>query len=104
MPPKSFEFKMGVASALMLVVALAPMPYGYYSLLRIVCFTYFLIRSIRLRDQITSFPFIASIILSLTYNPIAKASFGRETWVVINIMTIAIIINFLIKNEEPAAR
>ena len=104
MPPKSFEFKTGVASALMLVVALAPMPYGYYSLLRIVCFTYFLIRSIRLRDQITSFPFIASIILCLMYNPIAKASLGRETWVVINIMTIAIIIKFLIKNEEQAAR
>jgi energy-coupling factor transporter transmembrane protein EcfT len=101
---KSFEFKAGVVSALMLLVALAPMPYGYYSLLRIVCFTYFLIRSIRLRDQITSFPFIASIILCLTYNPIVKASPGRETWVVINIMSIAIIIKFLVKNEEQAAR
>ena len=88
----------------MLVVALAPMPYGYYSLLRIVCFTYFLIRSIRLRDQMTSFPFIASIILCLTYNPIVKTTLGRETWVVMNILTIAIIIKFLLKNEEPDSR
>lgn len=104
MPQKSIESKTGIVSALMLAVALAPMPYGYYSILRVVCFTYFLIRSIRLRDQIASFPFIASIILCLTYNPVAKLSLGRETWVVINILTIAIIINFLIKNEEPAAR
>lgn len=104
MSQKSFEFKAGVVTALMLLVALAPMPYGYYSLLRIVSFTYFLIRSIRLRDQITSFPFVASIILCLTYNPIVKTTLGRETWVVINILTIAIIIKFLNKNEEPATR
>jgi len=101
MSQKSFEFKLGVVSALMLLVALAPMPYGYYSLLRIVCFSYFLIRSIRLRDQITSFPFIASIILCLTYNPIVKTTLGRETWVLINVLTIGVIIKFLLKNEEP---
>ena len=104
MPLKSFEFKTGVVSALMLVVALAPMPYGYYSLLRIVCFSYFLIRSIRLRDQITSFPFIASTILCLTYNPIVKTTLERETWVLINLLTIGVIIKFLLKNEEPDSR
>ena len=104
MSQKSFESKAGVVTALMLLVALAPMPYGYYTLLRIVCFTYFLIRSIRLRDQITSYPFIASIILCLTYNPIVKITLGRETWVLINVLTIGVIIKFLLKNEEPDSR
>jgi hypothetical protein len=104
MSQKSFESKTGVLTALMLLVALAPMPYGYYSLLRIVCFTYFLIRSIRLRNQITSFPFIASIIMCLTYNPIVKTTLGRESWIAINLLTLAIIIKFLFTNEEPAAR
>jgi hypothetical protein len=97
---KSFEFKLGILAILMLAAALAPMPYGYYGLLRVVTCCFFILKCIRLRQQNTQFPFIASLALTITYNPIIHLPLGRGVWIFVNLITIGIITKLLLKNEK----
>jgi len=97
---KPFEFKLGILTVLMLVVALAPMPYGYYGLLRVIACCFFILKCIRLRQQNARPPFIASLALALIYNPIMYLPLGRVLWIFVNLITISITIKFLLKNEE----
>jgi hypothetical protein len=97
---KPFEFKLGILTVLMLVVALAPMPYGYYGLLRVIACCFFILKCIRLRWQTAQFPFIASLALALIYNPIMHLPLGRGLWIFVNLITIGIITKLLLQNEK----
>jgi hypothetical protein len=76
--------------AVMLAIALAPLPYGYFMLLRlVVCgaavwLSYALISGGRWQGM--GWTFVAIAIL---YNPVFKVHFERELWMILNLITIA---------------
>jgi hypothetical protein len=75
----------------MLFLALLPLPYGYYGLLKlVVCGSacYQLYSSYSEIKKITSTD-TPLIILALFYNPLIPIHLGRPVWTVINLLTIA---------------
>ena len=74
-----------------LAIALLPLPYGYYMLLRVVMcglFSYLAYLSWRSGGQESTwlFGFFAAI-----YNPFVPLHLGREVWVLVNIATIGLL-------------
>jgi hypothetical protein len=78
-------------SILMLLFALGNMPYGYYILLKIAVCATFILLSMRLKIagednmKVLAWAFVA------LYNPIVRIPFEKETWSVINLLTIGVI-------------
>jgi len=76
----------------MLLVALAPLPYGYYTLLRIVvgAATGYLAWSHASRLRLDAWVFILGGIAVL-FNPIIPIHLGREVWTFIDVAAAAAI-------------
>ena len=73
---------------LLLGVALLPLPYVYYTFLRISIFIIMsLLAYAAYREKSISF-MIAPVIFAILYNPFIIVHFEKETWSVINIVTI----------------
>jgi hypothetical protein len=74
----------------MLVIALAPLPYGYFMLLRlVVCgaavwLAYTLMAG--RRSQGMGWAFVG---VALLYNPVFRVHFEREIWMILNLATTA---------------
>lgn len=80
------------ALATMMIIALFPMQYGYYTLLRITAFSLFAllaydshIRSLKLLPWIFGF-------MAIIYNPVFKIHLLRETWEMINLLSAVLLI------------
>jgi len=72
--------------ATMLLLCLAPMPYGYYELVRFVAMAGFSIlayRSIKEKKDITGLIYIS---LALLFQPFHKIALGREIWQVVDVV------------------
>ena len=77
----------------MLLLAFNPgNPYGYYILLRWVCFAGFGYLTVQagLRQKI-GWIFVLGL-LAILFNPIVKIFFSREAWVILDILTIPVAI------------
>ena len=74
--------------AVMLVIPLAPLPYGYFMLLRlVVCgasiwLSYALITGRSWQGM--GWTFVA---IALLYNPVFRVHFERELWMILNLIT-----------------
>lgn len=83
--------KLSYISIIFLLLALLPMPYGYYTLLRlfifITCCSYIFNDS----DEKKSNFFYGWLILGLIYNPIIPVHLSRDIWQVVNILSILVI-------------
>jgi len=72
-------------AAIMLFIGAAPMPYGYYTLLRIVaCVVFGIAATIALKRKHQLLPW-AYLLLALAFNPIIKVHFSKEVWMLIDI-------------------
>ncbi|MDD2468113.1 MAG: hypothetical protein PHI97_29395 [Desulfobulbus sp.] len=72
-------------TALMLLIGAAPLPYGYYMLLRLVATGVFLwaaFASYERKNQ--SLPWVFGL-LALLFNPVVKIHLPKEVWVGIDI-------------------
>ena len=77
-----------VVPALMLLAALAPWPYGYYVLLRLVVCLASIAIAWRLRGG--NHPILWAFIgLAILYNPVVKVPLGRPLWSVANVISVA---------------
>ena len=79
-----------------LVLAVLPLSYGYYTLLRLIVFGVFgwaAYISFDRNEEILPWVFI---VLALIYNPIIKVYLPKETWTVINLLSAA----FLVFNQR----
>ncbi len=83
----------------MLIVAILPMPYGYYTLLRLTVFAYFCFVISKLYSGKFSPLEIECILLIILYNPIIKIYLPKEVWICINLIT-ASIIPFIVKKTK----
>lgn len=78
-------------SMVALGIALLPMPYAYYMLLRIgICsvFAYLAFNAWEASDQ--NFTWVLGITAAI-YNPFVPIYLGREIWIVINLGTIGLL-------------
>ena len=94
--------KLIIISILMIIVALFPMPYGYYQILHLVI-TVMSILSIYnnyKKAHKASFWVLLFGMILLVYNPLLKVHFEREIWQVINLITAVILAICLYKEKS----
>lgn len=90
------------AIPLLLVGGMAPpLPYGFYTFLRIVTCIWGIHTIIRTQES-KGFLFLLSIALTILYNPIIRIHLPREIWEPINIVTalLVILIEIILKTRE----
>lgn len=78
--------------AIALLVALLPLPYDYYKILRIVmCGGLVFLAHSAWRSERQGFGWLLGFTAAI-YNPFIPLHLGRELWMLINILTIALLI------------
>lgn len=96
-----------IAVALMLVVGALPMPYGYYSLLRIVaCGMFgFLAYDIHMKGG-KVLPWVFGF-MAVLFNPLIKIHLPKEVWIFVDVVSAAVLVATLKytspKEETPQA-
>ncbi len=72
-----------------LIIAILPMPYGYFSLLRIfaiIVFSMLIFQIPPRKRNLKNSTFIIYILLIILFQPIIKIPFGRTLWNIIDII------------------
>lgn len=91
------------AVSLMLVVGAFPLPYGYYTLLRISAFMVF---GLLAYDAYTkggkALPWLLGF-MALVFNPLIKVHFPKEVWAVVDVIS-AVILVTTIKYTSPKVK
>lgn len=78
--------------AALLLICLAPMPYGYYMLVRfgaMAVFAYFAYSYFTLKEEGLGFMFLS---LSLLFQPFLKIALGRTLWNVVDVIVAIVLI------------
>jgi len=90
-----------ITSALLLI-AVAPMPYGYYQFIRIAITLVASINAFELYNKNKSTLLIVFVLISILYNPIIPIHFSKETWMPINLITAVFfgVVTLVSKNKE----
>ena len=71
--------------AAMLCIGAAPLPYGYYMLLRLVAFGVFAYAAyVAYEKKSKALPWVYGF-MALVFNPIVKIHFPKEMWAVVDI-------------------
>lgn len=87
--------------AVLSLIALTKMPYGYYQFLRIVVFiaaAYLAHMEYKLRDSTINLWVILFVIIAILFNPLTPIHFKREVWGYINTVCSGVfIIHMIIK-------
>lgn len=77
----------------MLLLAVLPMPYVYYKLLKVVIFGVCLFFAYAMHHYKVSKKGMYILIgLAVLYNPIVSFHFGKEGWTIVNFLTIALLL------------
>ena len=73
------------ATAAMLLLGAAPMPYGYYTLLRLVgCIVFAAAAFAALARRYATLPWVYGL-MALVFNPVFKLHFPKELWALIDV-------------------
>ena len=73
------------ATAAMLLLGAAPMPYGYYTLLRLVgCIVFAVATFAALARRYATLPWVYGL-MALVFNPVFKLHFPKELWALIDV-------------------
>jgi len=88
-----------IVSIVLLVLAIFPWPYGYYTLLRlIVCLTAALLAWVSYKRQLVQWVWIM-VFTAVFFNPVIVVHFGRELWAAIDLTT-AIVFGIYLKKHK----
>jgi hypothetical protein len=105
--PTRLPAALWVVPVAMLLVALAPLPYGYYMFLRLVtCGAAAALAWRALRANSSAAIGWLMIGVALLYNPIFKVAFSRQNWRLLNVATVAAFVLFawLDYRRQPSGR
>jgi hypothetical protein len=88
------------------LVALAPLPYGYYVFLRIVlCVAaVYLAWSEHQEAKSINAWIVGLVVLAILYNPLVPIHLTREIWSVINLATVLFLGAHMIKRHRQSAK
>ncbi len=91
-----------ILACLLLLIAIAPMPYGYYQFLRIVITVVAGITAYDLYEKKRNNWLFAFVLIMILYNPIIVIHLDRAIWKPINIITSVFfgVFTFLNKNKN----
>lgn len=87
--------------AILLFLCLAPMPYGYYTLVRFISmmgFTYLAYSCFTLQKKDLSWCFIS---LALLFQPIFPLPLGKELWQIVDVVVGIFLIIVLFNSKNP---
>lgn len=87
-----------IIPAILSIIALAKLPYGYYQFLRtVICIAaaYLAYREYQLDDKVTIWAVVFAL-LAILFNPIIPIHLSREIWAFFNVMCAAVFIIHLI--------
>jgi len=87
-----------VTLALMLLLCLAKMPYGYYQFVRFAAFVGFGLLAYNSYEKNLNNNMIIFIGLAFLFQPFIKIALGRELW---NIVDVIVAIGLLVSIKEP---
>ena len=91
-------FKIGLA--ILLLLCLADMPYGYYQFVRFISLVGFAILAYQAYQQNNQTETIIYSALALLFQPFFKISLGRELWNVIDVVVgIGLLVSIFFKNK-----
>ena len=82
-----------------LVLALLPMPYGYYQMLRLIVCGVSVWGAVLAFNKNNIFPVLYGV-FALLYNPIFIIHFDRATWEIINILTMLFFVCLCFKRNK----
>jgi len=78
--------------AALLLLCLAPMPYGYYQLVRFVSMVVFGVMAVRSWNEKRQVWAIAFGSLALLFQPIVKIALGRTMWNIVDVVVAIILV------------
>ncbi len=85
----------------LLLIGAAPLPYGYYMLLRIAACGFFIWAAVIAHEKNNQYlPWVFGL-LALLFNPIIKIHLPKELWTIIDIASAIFIISVKSKISEP---
>ncbi|MBO4563877.1 MAG: hypothetical protein J5720_00415 [Bacteroidaceae bacterium] len=88
--------------AALLLLCLAPMPYGYYQVVRFVSMVIFAVMAYRYWTQAQKGLAVTFGALALLFQPIFKVALGRMIWNIVDVVVAIglIVLVFLYKEKE----
>lgn len=100
---------LALLAAVFLFLALAPLPYGYYTLLRLVVFGVTAYGAFRAVETGQTAWFLVLAVLALLFNPVLPVPLGRELWRPIDAIAAIVVLvsGFVIREQQkpnPSAR
>lgn len=85
--------------AVLLLLCLAPMPYGYYQLVRFVSMVVFAVMAYQYYVKKQELWAVAFCALALLFQPFFKVALGRTMWNIVDVV-VAIILLFMAFNDK----
>lgn len=89
-----------IALAIALLICLAPMPYGYYMLVRYASTVAFGVMAYNYGESKKTELCIACIVLSLLFQPFVKIPLGREIWNFVDVVVAIFLISLSFKENN----
>lgn len=85
--------KVSLATAVILLACLLPLPYGAYTLVRLLTVAVAISWSLRFYRQGRTGLAIAAFVVALLFQPVIKAAMDRTTWNIVDILlAVAIVV------------
>ena len=74
------DISIKIILAILFFICLAPMPYGYYQLIRFLALVGFAVLTYNANKQSRQTEMIVYIALAILFQPLLKIALGRELW------------------------
>lgn len=82
--------------AALLLLCLAPMPYGYYQLVRFVSMVVFGVMAVRTWNEEQHVWSITFGALAVLFQPVVKIALGRMTWNIVDVVVAIILVVYTV--------
>ena len=86
--------------AAMMLICLAPMPYGYFQLVRFVAMVVFGVMAYQYYMRQKTVATVIFVVLALLFQPIYKIALGRVTWNVIDVAVAALLVGLFVLEKR----
>ena len=83
-----------------LLLCLAPMPYGYYQLVRFAAMIVFAVMAYQFYQQSNSQLSVVFAALALLFQPFIKIALGRTIWNIVDVLVSALLIILYFMTKE----
>lgn len=86
--------------AVLLLLCLAPMPYGYYQLVRFISMVLFALMAYQFYNEKREGWAIGFAALALLFQPFFKIALGRAMWNIVDVLVALLLIMFWYKDSK----